>query len=353
MFEVEKFSEYVSVRLIPYASVSAIQAVDMAIKELQKTDDFNENYLIYTFTCIEELGTVRWNEDLEFRVTRLLREELIPSPSAHALVLQTLQKKKSIHLWRKPVDTSLLATLCNQPCKLREPRSAWPTEFNAPETPSIWVRGSAGWYSSSDLSIVVQEPRDFKDACKFSAIPKQNILLALKPKEVSFGILGQSQSFASFPHDVDDPDFIESYVLPSSSIIVRVGKRNTLTGGLFNESMFSFIMKQSPEPHVLSTEEELLVEGISSPDSTYKWTFDDTSTVLTGWNDLGTGTSKVIYKSHELELNTNMVLATLGHPGDFWAVFYNGDIHHYRNERIVEKLSLDVPLTHAVLKFKH
>jgi hypothetical protein len=110
-------------------------------------------------------------------------------------------------------------------------------------------------------------------------------------------------------------------------------------------------MDQTPTPHILQEEEERLVETISSIDSEYPWTFQDTSTVLTGWNDLSTGKSKVIYKSNELELNTNLVLATLGHPGDFYAVFFNGDILHYVRGKEIQRQTMAVPLTHAVLNF--
>jgi hypothetical protein len=350
MYEVEKFSESVSVRHIPFASVTAVQAVELAIKELEKTKDFHSTYTTYIKNCIDDLGTLRWTEELEFNVTRLLRGEHILASSAHELVLQTIQKQKNIELWRKPVDISSLFTLCNHPCKLREPRSSWPSEFNQASIPSIWVRSSSGWICSNDLGTLVTEPKDFKDALQFSAIPQHNSFLALKPKEVSFGVLGQ-EAFASFPHDIDDPDFLECYLLPTKSLIVRVGKRNTLTGGLFNESMYSFVMDQTPTPHILQEEEERLVETISSIDSEYPWTFQDTSTVLTGWNDLSTGKSKVIYKSNELELNTNLVLATLGHPGDFYAVFFNGDILHYVRGKEIQRQTMAVPLTHAVLNF--
>jgi hypothetical protein len=350
-YEVEKFSESVSVRHFDYASLTSTQAVELAVKELIKNKDFAYTYKQFEESCIKDLGTVRWTEQLEFNVNRLLQGEYVLSLEAHCLVIQALEKRKSTELWRKIVDVSSVPLLCNHPCKLREPRSMdWPKDFVC-EPVSVWVRSYQGWMSTDNPGVFVQEPEDFKQATLFSSIPGHNILLALKSKEVSFGVLGQSKSFASFAHDVEDANFIDCYILPSKSIVVRVGQRNSLTGGMLNESMFSFVMTETPTPYVLSAEEETLVESISSINSEYPWTLETISSVLTGWNDLSKGVSKVIYKTCELELSNSLVLATLGHPGSFYAVFFNGEIFHYVGNMRKNKIVVNVPLTHAVVKF--
>jgi hypothetical protein len=352
-YEVEKFSEFVNVRHLYLGNLTSVEVVQQAIKELEKHKDFVFTYTQFEQSCIQDLGTVRWTEQLEFDVTRLLQGEHVLSLEAHCLIKQALDKRKSTELWRKTIDVSLVPVLCNQPCKLREPRTdEWPKNFSS-EPFSIWIRSTRGWMSTENLEVIVQEPEEFKHAITFSSVPQHNLVLALNSKDVSFGVLGELKSRGSFAHDVEDANFIDCYMLPSKSIVVRVGQRNCLTGGMLNESMYSFMVNTTPTPCSLSSEEELLVETISSINSEYPWTLQDISSVLTGWNDLAKGVSKVIYKTCELELSNSLVLATIGHPGDFYAVFFNGDVLHYVGSTKTKKLSASYPLTHAVVNLKH
>jgi hypothetical protein len=345
------------------------EVITLIIKELQKQSDFISLYNQFLTQCILNLNTVRWSPSLEYQITRILRDREIGTVEAHALLLHTEELKRPVEFWRKRVDMSGANILTNSTCKLREPRDAqWPECIDR-VSHGVLIRTVHGSWISCNVSessleslprtlISIEEqcePADFSVASVFASIPpvqgdaSSMCILALKDKEVSVGCLGDLKSFASFEHGVEGADFLESYLLPSDTIIVRVGKRNLLTGGLFFEDYFSFIRNgpRSILPCILDSKEASQVEEISKIDSDNSLA----ASCLTGYNDLSSAQSKVIWKQHELKLGSNLVLAVLGNPSSFFTVFYNGSVNQHVNGVIYAHYKTNVPFTHAILKF--
>ena len=309
-------------------------------------------------------------------MSKILRDKEIGTVQAHALLFLTQEQKRPLSEWRRRVDMSSVNLITNSLCKLREPRDSvwnWKPFRNVNDPSSVLVRTKerTWWKLSVDLGrstggttsaftseTYETEPDDWDQAIVFSSIPHSTstlpaCVLALKKNEISIGCFGDKKSFASFAHGVNDADFLESYLLPSNTIIVRVGKRNTLTGGLTDEDFFSFKRdgERSISPHALDGTETTLVEEISKVDTDYPWTFTDTSSCLTGFNDLAGAQSKVIYKQSEMVLSTNLVVAVLGHPSAFFAIFYDGTVQRYQNGSLIASLKINLPITHGILKF--
>jgi hypothetical protein len=96
-----------------------------------------------------------------------------------------------------------------------------------------------------------------------------------------------------FEHTVQNADFIDCFLLPTKTVVVKVGRRNLLTGGLVDEELFSFRYDTNFLPHTLTEEESVYLEVL----------FDHEHESLTGWNNLETGSSWVIYKTMEKQTN--------------------------------------------------
>jgi hypothetical protein len=368
MYEVDSFSETVNIRSLDFKSLTYEEVVTQILQELQKQADFYGLYKEFCTQCILNLNTVRWSPALEYQVIKILRDKDIGTVEAHALLLHTKELQRPLEYWRKKADMSAASLLTNAPCKLREPRETKWKLCDRPSRGGVLVRTlDAVWsFTTADSNVnKATEPEDFAHASVFASIPARNgeevamhsaslcqCILALKEKEISVGCLGDSKSFASFAHGINGADFLETYLLPSNTIIVRVGKRNLLTGGLTDEDYFSFVRngERSIIPHSLNSEETAQVEEISKIDSDSSWDFMSSS-CLTGFNDLASAQSKVLWKQQELVLGSSLVVAVLGHPSSFFAVFYDGAVHHYKEGVIFAHSKTKLPITHAILKF--
>lgn len=368
LYEVDRFSDTINSRSISFHGLTYKDALTKILEELKKQKDFKENCEEFKSQYISQLNstTVRWTPKLEKEISDILQGKL-GTVEAHALLLDAQKPPKQLIMWRKKVDMSLLPVLTNQPCKLREPRaSKWPFSIFSDEKEiptSILVRSLDGtWFqinsTTPDDPVCLQEPLDVFDAILFSAIPgtkasQSTCFLALKKEVVSIACFGDIKSFASFPHGIEDADFLECYLLPTHTIVVRVGKRNLLTGGLQNEDFFSFRQEaiRAITPCVLESTETQLVETMSKVDSEYPWTFHDTSSCLTGLNNLSTGQSKVLWKQHEMILGDSLLVAVFGHPGSFYSVFYDGTVKFNLENGSRTLCKLKFPISHAIVKF--
>ena len=367
LYEIDRFSDTINSRSIQFLGLTYKQVLSKILEELNKQKDFQENCEAFKTDCISNFNStiLRWSPKLEYEISKILQGG-IGTVEGHTLLLDVQKPTRPLQMWRKRVDMSSLPVLTNQPCKLREPRnSEWPDFFSETKVPStILVRSFDGvWVQidlrkPNDLGASYKEPLDIVDAIQFSSIPhssptKPGCFLALKQQEVSIACLGDIKSIASFPHGIEDPDFLESYLLPTDTIIVRVGKRNLHTGGLQNEDFFSFKQNdvRAITPYVLQSEELLMVESMSKVDSEYPWTFQDTSSCLTGFNDLAVGQSKVLWKQNELVLGNSFLVAVFGHPGNFYTVFFDGTVTVHEKNASTTLCKLNFPITHAMLKF--
>ena len=373
LYEVDRFSETINSRSIKFNGLTYKDVLSNILEELKKQKDFQQNCEEFKTQCISNFNStiVRWSPSLEKEISKILHGG-IGTVQGHTLLLDAQKPSRPVTMWRKRVDTTSLPVLTNQPCKLREPRinTDWPFSFfqlSEKEIPlSVLVRSQDGsWFqfgTSPDTNLeatIFKEPIDVMDAVQYSAIPlssknfKSVCFLALKKEEVSIACFGDIKSFASFSHGIEDADFLESYLLPTGTIIVRVGKRNLLTGGLQNEDFFSFKQNGLREitPYVLDTAETLLVETMSKVDSEYPWTFQDTSSCLTGFNDLSVGKSKVLWKQQEMVLGDSFLVAVLGHPGSFVSIFYDGTVNLNEKKGTRTLCKMSFPITHAIYHF--
>jgi hypothetical protein len=244
--EAEKLFKGVYFYKLPLASMSTENAIDVVINEISQSATYAYNIEQHR----DRVKNTQWSPTVEFEVLR-------DSTEFHILILKSLG-----FAWRNAIQHDALPVLIGQPLQLRETMkefelddfSLLADEFNEH---SVWTRSGSAW-TRLNTEESLSEPLEFKDALLFQNCPSSKNILALFPTSVKLGRLG-GKVFGEFAHDIATPNFLDCFVLSTGTIIVKIGERNLLTGGLKDEMSFSFRYGKSDfdcVPYSLSKEEE-------------------------------------------------------------------------------------------------
>ncbi len=356
-YYLETFSELVDVRSVNILR-SCKDVVSEYIRRLSNTEDGNESLKFFAQQTIANLGTVRWTPQLEFCVFCIYQDIPVLSLEAYAL-LETKQGKPP-ELWRRGIDTSTIPKFTNQICTFREPRTTFAPVTELSQTrilgEKLYLQTIDNtWRTLTSLGklMPVVVPSELYDLSVFCAVPGTLYTLALR--ENSVVIVNTMQTvLGSFAHTLTTPDFLDCFRLSSETLIVRIGKRNSLTGGLNEEELFSFRCKyktdqDTPEADGLETH-ELLEEEEKEVEEICRMNYSSQlyNSLLTGWNDMETGTSWCIdsFSSTQQSLGKDVVVAICGKPQEYVAVFVNGRVEWIHQGSKVQ-IQLDFPILNA------
>ena len=332
--ETEKYFQTVYLQATPLASMSTHGAVEEVIKLCVKSYSFNEDFAAFLQERREHLGVILWTPALE--------HEMATAPTNATSRLLKMGGAE----WRLQTDTRNLPVHLGQPFKLREKKDVVANFVGAKSSfdqRGVWVRCENGEWVCPVTHEVYREPGDFKGATAYVNAPSSPNILALFASYVLIGVFGQTKSFARFDHDIDAPDFLDCFVLTSGAVIVKIGKRNTLTGGLSDEMCMSFrygssgssgsCSSGSIQPHVLSAEEDAEVLGYNDIPSTMK----DRSCELAFING---DSSQVLLANQKMVLEDHgMACGIVGEASEFAVAYYSGVIVFMPSKK-VEKLPL-------------
>jgi hypothetical protein len=359
-YYIETFSEVVDVRSVNIYRTCR-EVVQEYIHRLSATEDGNEAIKVFTQHTIANLGTVRWTPQLEFCVFCIFQGNPVLSLEAYALLETKVGKPPE--LWRRGIDTSTISKFTNQICTFREPRTTLPPVTEISQTrvlgEKMYVQSvDKTWrtLSSSGKCTPVIAPSELFHLSVFCAVPGTLYILAIQENSVL--VVNTMQTvLGSFAHTLTNPDFLDCFRLSSGTLIVRIGKRNILTGGLNEEELFSFRCKYKAseetdeaeadglETHELQEDEEKEVEEICR----MNYSSHQYNSLLTGWNDLETGTSWCIDSSSSTQqsLGKDLVVAVCGTQSQYVVVFVNGRVEWIRDGKKVQ-LQLDFPILNAL-----
>jgi len=340
---IEQFSETVNIRKVNYKSREEL--IDKIVQELEKQKDFYENLSYFYHDLVKKQSSLHWTPEVEYNMFKSLQGKGISIPE-QILLVGLEEKQRSKDEWRKFLHSESLPLLSNKPFQLREPRNEW-TEFpsgNRKPLSDLCVKTLKGWLRFiGNTGVMLVEPEKFKDAIQFCTIPNSDTVLALTEKNILVSKFDQEVQH-SFPHELNEVDYIDCFTLKNDIVIVQVGKRNMLTGGLSDETLFSFRVGEELQPYTLTETENELVELVVKK-SDYQNV--NSNSTLSGWNDIKG--SWVVFKTQQIYLSNDMVCSVLGDEANFFAVFFNGLVKHYSSGKCIKEINLDCAITHAII----
>jgi hypothetical protein len=320
----------------PLASMTKSKALATIVKEIQDSPSFSENFKAFVQDLRDKMPPQAWTPLLEFEMSRR-------STKKSVLLLQLMGPDwRSCCIPKVPV-------LLGQPFKLRESKdvvdSFSSSTKNSFHFKNVWIRNvvTREWCRAHSPLKTLVEPEEFKAATHFVSAPSSKNVLALAGSQVLVGRLGEAKVFAKFDHGLsEDADFLDCLVLSSGAVVIKIGKRNNLTGGLGDEVGMSFRYGSSEQdlcPHTLSSEED---EEVSSYYSVAR-TMLDMNVSLSAKNDPKKGTCTLIHELHEKKLATKLACGLVGSESSYAVVCYDGTIftsHDHHN--------VDFPISHVL-----
>lgn len=358
-------SESVNVRTVNIHK-SCREVVQEYILHLEKTSDGKEFIKLFVDQSITSLGTVRWTPELEFCITCINNDQAVLHLTAYALLES--KKSKSLHLWRRGIDTSLIPVFTNQCCKFREPRTTTLLEYpkhlpppdneDSSESPKTFLLQAANkkWFRVT-MNGTCEESSSTLTGNIFCNVPQRrnesknlNLVLVLLNDEIK--IFCNDVSIGSFSHSVQNADYFDSFRLSGDEIIVvRIGRRNALTGGLMEEELFSFFQGLDGKvvPNSLSEDKTREVEKICKGEYDGIFSYNRFNSIVTGWNDLESGSSWVLDKTQKMNLGNELILSIFGHYENFYVLFYSGRIQWIKHNMCVKNIQVDFPLISSLL----
>jgi hypothetical protein len=310
--ETEKYFQTVYLQATPLASMTTDNAVEEVVKECVKSFSFNEDFAAFLQERREHLGDILWTPALEYEMATTTQHT-----SSQLL-------KMGGDDWRLQTDTRNVPVHLGLPFKLREKKDVVTTfsSANSFDERGVWVRCSNGEWIRPYTQELYKEPADFKDAITYVSAPSSLNILALFASHVLIGVFGQPKSFARFDHDIQAADFLDCFVLSSGAVIIKIGKRNKLTGGLSDELCMSFRYgKTGIQPHSLSADEDEEVLNYSELPSSMK----DRTCELSVING---DTPQILHANQKIVLDGGRGLACgiVGEAAAFALAYYSGTV---------------------------
>jgi hypothetical protein len=326
----------------PLASMSKAAAIATILKEIQSSPSFIQNFQAFVQDLRDKMPPQSWTPLLEFEMSRLSTKKSI-------LLLQLVGAD-----WRS-CCVPHVPTLLGQPFKLRESKDVVET-FSSPfllqtsfSPKNVWIRNAVtgDWCRILQPLKLQREPEEFKGAKQFTNCPSSKNILALCGSHVMVGRLGEAHVFAKFEHGLSqDADFLDCFVLSSGAVVIKIGKRNTLTGGLGDEVGMSFRYGTSEKdfcPHTLSGEEE---EEVTAYYSTPR-TMLDMTVSISAVNDIGKGGCTVVHDLCEKKIDTKLACGILGTQAFYAVVYYDGTADFF-SQKERESFHVDFPISHVL-----
>lgn len=146
--------------------------------------------------------------------------------------------------------------LCGKPCKLRDIKKDKDlvkyTDLQGTFLPSNYLVATAkGWLSNTSLQ---RKPASFVS----TLLPSTSLCASIVNQTVTVKDLTSKKPGFAFATSIASPDYIDSEILSSGTVLLTVGTRNMETGGLVYQESFAFQFDDSTNlvSHTLSEEEK-------------------------------------------------------------------------------------------------
>jgi hypothetical protein len=296
--------------------------VDVVINEIVQSESYTDDCHVFLHKHREILKEQLWTPSLDYEMSK-------PPTHFHLHLLSFMGEE-----WRCVLNHYSIPLLVGQPFQLRESMKdcVWdslpiqPGEFS--ET-SVWTRSTEGKWARLHSTEELSEPVEFNGAITYQNCPSSKNVLALFHKSVRLGRLG-GKVLGEFVHDIEQPDFLDCFVLSTGAVIVKIGVRNALTGGLKDEMSFSFRYGKSDYecvPYTLTKDEETEIQTYYSESHTMK----DMTCALSVVNNVNGAPPYLVhdfkkYAQSKEDCNTGIVCGVVGNLSGFAMAFCNGTV---------------------------
>lgn len=279
---------------VPFAAMTTKKAIEVAI------DLVCESWIQYPSFMISYLDRLRaqkvvWSVDLERRAET-----------------DELTEAETLALHDKKVDNEIVV---GQSFRKRDLRKE----------------------SSKAFASSVKEPQPFEPCAGFASctlftrVPSSKIILGYKKDHLVVGSF--EKVYATVETSIRDADYLDSEIVPCGAIVITVGVRNALSGGLAKQESLTFRLDEDLElvPHSLSDEEakeaELDCEKRLAGEKEYD--FSENSCPLTAISSMKL--TLIVIGDKIIHETRGTVKHLSGAPNNFWIIFATGRCEHVVN----------------------
>ena len=187
---------------------------------------------------------------------------------------------------------------------------------------------------SKAFSKEVPEPKsfvlskDFADCSLITRVPSSKIVIGYKKDKLIVGTYEKAS--ATVETTISKADFLDSEIVPCGAIVVTIGCRNDLSGGLSQQESLAFRLDEnlSLVPYSLTNNEAREAEDASDDkiEGKREYDFNENSCPLSA---LSSAFSTQIILSDKIIYETEGTVRFLkGAPNDFWIAFQTGRLEH-------------------------
>ena len=194
---------------------------------------------------------------------------------------------------------------------------------------------------SKAFSTKVQEPRGFTPSDEwggctlFTRVPSSKIILGYKKNQI---LIGSDNPNAAVETSIRDADYIDCEIVPCGAIVVTIGIRNSLSGGLAKQESLAFRLDEqlSLVPYSLTAAEALEAEEESEKRLQGETAFDfaENSCPLSAQSSFAK--TEIIIGDKIIYETKGTLKHLCGAPNDFWLVFVTDVALHVKDGNIVE-----------------
>lgn len=284
---------------VPFAAMTTKKAIEVAVDLV--CESWKKNPAIYE-KYLESLRSEKivWSLDLE---RRLEKEDL---SGAEILALDEERISNEV--------------VVGQPFRKRDLRDEHSNAYASS------VKGPQGF-----------EPcAGFAECTLFTRVPSSKIILGYKKDHLVVGSF--EKVYAVVETSIRDADYLDSEIVPCGAIVITVGVRNALSGGLAKQESLTFRLDEDLAlvPHSLSDEEakEAELDSEKRLAGEKEFDFSENSCPLTAVSSMILTTivigDKIIHKTR------GTVKHLSGAPNDFWIVFATGRCEHVVDSKSTE-----------------
>jgi hypothetical protein len=250
--------------------------------------------------------------------------------------------------WREELGFG--AKLLGQPFQLREAQTT-KKEYSSIKKTGNLESATTLYLQLEDSSIVTLNKKlklkSVPNLLVSIRIPSHPLLLELKNDHIVVWSWAESSKGKyqqqTLQHSLVNPTFIDAVVCPSGIILIQVGIRNEITGGLTD---FESISVRFDTKTNLLHPDDLQDEDMERQDALDKKRLegldidfrDHTSLLSVSVNT--NGSSTVYFQSNILLQSDDVIVGALGCPQEFFCVYANGLVQLMHNMKMVEEYDI-------------
>jgi hypothetical protein len=326
---------------MPISSMSRADALDTIFSILKSNIVLKKANIDLEIDSLKQLNDFeKWTPTLE-RIISEVKKSDSDFDSKYLVLLCS-------PTWREELGFG--AKLLGQPFQLREAQKSKKEYLKIKKTGNI-ESATTLYLQLEDSSIVTLNKKlklkSVPNLQQSVIIPSHPLLLELKGEHIIVWSWAESSKGKyqqqTLQHSLLNPTFIDAVVCPSGIILIQVGIRNEITGGLTD---FESISVRFDTKTNLLHSDDLQDEDMTTQDALDKKRAEGTDidfrdhASLLSVSVTNNGSSTVYFQSDILFQSDDVIVGALGCPQEFYCVYANGLVQLYHTMKMVEQYDM-------------